>query len=139
MTGIEIALVFIHVTANVVWIGSILAVAYTMTLQAAEPIERGKIARALYLRLATPAFIASFAAGLARLLMTPRYYLVETKWMHAKLLFALIVIALHHVIGARARRMATGVRPDPGNVARLAVFLLFGAAGAVFFVVVRPF
>jgi protoporphyrinogen IX oxidase len=139
MNGIDIGLVFVHVTANVVWIGAILAVAYTLTLRVGEPADRGKIAHALYLKLATPAFIVSFAAGAARLAMTPRYYFAETHWMHAKLLFAFGVIALHHMIGAHAKRMATGRRQEPGRVSALAWALLLCAALAVFFVVARPF
>lgn len=139
MTSIETALVFIHVAANVVWIGAILAVAYTMGLRVGEPTERGQIARALYLKLATPAFGIALAAGVARLAMTPRYYFVASHWMHAKLLFALGVIAIHHVLGARARRMANGTRRDPGHVQVLGGLLFVCAAAAVFLVVVRPF
>lgn len=139
MNGIETGLVFVHVTANVVWIGAILAVAYVLTLRVGEPTERGQIARALYLKLATPAFLVSVAAGVARLGMTPRYYFVATHWMHAKLLFALGVIGIHHVIGARAKRMASGTLREPGPVRALAGGLLLCAAAAVFLVVARPF
>jgi hypothetical protein len=51
--------------------------------------------------------------------------------MHAKLGLALVVIALHHVIGARARRVARG----PGDAGRrdtIQSFVAFVcAAGAV--------
>ena len=57
--------------------------------------------------------------------------------MHAKLLCVLIIIALHHVVGARAKamaqrriEMASGVRP-------LMIILAACAVAAVFFVVMR--
>ena len=66
-----------------------------------------------------PAFVISFAAGVTRLLLDPQLYLVVTKYMHPKLTLALVVIALHHVIGARAKRMASGTRTEPGPVSVL--------------------
>ena len=41
--------------------------------------------------------------------------------MHAKLPLALVVIALHHVIGARAKRLAGQTRLAPLPARRLAV------------------
>lgn len=139
MDGIRSALVIVHVTANLVWIGSILAVAYVLAAKTGTPVERGQIGVGVYKKLAVPAFIISFTAGVARLSMNLHYYLVHTKWMHAKLLFALVVIALHHMIGGRAKRMASGDKPDAGPATTLAVILLLSAAAAVFFVIRRPF
>ena len=60
------------------------------------------------------------------------YYFKQTHFMHAKLLFALIVIGVHHVIGARAKRFASGETSDPGPVKALLGVLAFGAAAAAF-------
>ncbi len=139
MNGIRSALVIAHVTANLVWIGAILAVAYVLVAAPGSATDRGQLGVALYRKLAVPAFVISFTAGLTRLLMNVHLYLVQTKWMHAKLLFALVVIALHHVIGGRAKRMASGDKPDAGPTGTLAVVLLLSAAAAVFFVIRRPF
>ena len=57
------------------------------------------------LGVAAPAFGISFVCGLARMLKTTDYY-IHAHWFHGKLLFAFVVIGLHHVIGARARRLA---------------------------------
>jgi len=132
-------LVFIHVTANVIWIGSILAVAVTLASNSGDATTRGRIAVELYRKLSTPAFIVSFVAGATRLALDTGYYFSATKFMHGKLTFALAVIALHHVIGARAKRMAAGEASSAGNVGVLGIALFACAVAAVFFVVVKPF
>jgi putative membrane protein len=58
--------------------------------------------------------------------------------MHGKLTFALAVIALHHVIGARVKKMARG-EAEGANVSGLALGLFLCAVVAVFFVVTKPF
>ena len=132
-------LVVLHVIANLVWIGSIAAVALVLSGGRGDSKLRGQIGLDLYRKLAVPAFLASFAAGLLRLLLDTQLYLVVTKYMHPKLTLALVVIALHHVIGARAKRMAAGTKTEPGPVAVLAAVLVVCAAGAAFLVLVKPF
>ena len=139
MSGLFSTLVVLHVTANVVWIGSILAVAIVLAGHGADAPVRGKIALDVYTKLATPAFVVSFVAGVVRLVLDAHYYFVQTKFMHGKLLLALIVIALHHVIGARAKKVARGATTDAGNVLTLSVILLLSAAGAIFLVLMKPF
>ena len=131
------ALVWLHVSANLVWIGSILAVGVVMVSSAVEPKVRGKLASDIYRRLAVPAFVVSFLAGMARLLQAPAYYLRLHHWMHAKLPLALGVIALHHVIGARARKMALGSVQERGPAGILTVALAVAALGAAFFAIFK--
>ena len=139
MSGLFATLVVLHVTANVVWIGSILAVAVVLAAPTAEATVRGKIGVELYGKLAMPAFVVSFVAGATRLALDLDYYFVQTKFMHGKLLLALVVIGLHHVIGGRAKKMASGKASEPGNVLVLSVILLLSAAGAIFLVLLKPF
>jgi putative membrane protein len=132
--------VAIHVTANVVWIGAILAVGRLLAAAEGDGKVRGALAVRVYRSLATPAFIVSFAAGALRLALSPEYYFVATHFMHAKLLLALVVIGIHHVIGARAKKAAAGVAA--GNAAAapaLEVGLAVAAAGAIFLAVMKPF
>jgi putative membrane protein len=68
-----------------------------------------------------------------------KLYMVATHWMHAKLTLAVVVIAIHHVIGLRAKALASGKRKDAGPVGVLALVLFLGAAGAAFFAVAKPF
>ncbi|HMJ14422.1 MAG TPA: hypothetical protein VK524_23560 [Polyangiaceae bacterium] len=132
-------LVFLHVVANLVWIGSITATAIALVTPGVDLGARGAIAYGIYRRAAVPAFGLAFVSGLVRLALDTHYYLVATHYMHAKLLFALIVIALHHVIGARAKRAAAPESKEPGNVAVLCVGLLACATAAAFLVLLKPF
>jgi putative membrane protein len=95
---------------------------------------RGELAHKIYLRAAVPAFVVSFFAGGGRLMMDAALYMKQP-WMHAKLLFVLIVIALHHIIGARAKKLASGDADNPGPTKVLMIVLAVCAALATFFVV----
>ena len=132
-------LVAFHVAANLVWIGAILSVALALVSRAGDGRVGAQIAYELYRRLAMPAFVVSFLAGVSRLVLDLDLYFVQTKYMHGKLLFAVIVIGLHHVIGARAKAVATGRRSAPGPVGVLALLLLISAVAAALFVILKPF
>jgi putative membrane protein len=133
----DLALLWLHVSGNVVWIGAILAVALVLVGGKADPKTRGEIASDIYRRLAVPAFIVSFLCGAIRLGSDLTYYLKLHHWMHAKLPLALAVIALHHVIGARARKMANGAVQDAGPAGTLGLVLAVAAIGAAFFAIFK--
>jgi putative membrane protein len=105
------ALVVLHVFSNTVWIGAIVSVGYLVGFgsRAAKDDARAKdiasLAVTLYQRVAVPAFLFSFLSGAARLVTDAPAYM-RLHWMHGKLTAAFVVIALHHVIGARAKRAA---------------------------------
>ena len=139
MTALYQALVAAHVAANLVWIGSILSVALSLSSRAVDGRAAAQIAYELYRTLAIPAFVVSFVTALTRLLLSTQLYFVETKYMHGKLLFAVIVIGLHHVIGGRAKAVAAGRRSSPGPVGVLALLLLISAVAATLFVILKPF
>ncbi|HEX9618515.1 MAG TPA: CopD family protein [Polyangiaceae bacterium] len=129
-------LIFLHVTANLVWIGSILATGLLLAAPEAAVEVRGKLAHRVYRRLAAPAFGVSLILGAIMLVQNADFYFVQTKFMHMKLTFALVVIVLHHVIGRKARRAARGT--DPGRVGWLLWLLGASSALAAFAVVSRP-
>jgi putative membrane protein len=134
-------LVALHVAANLVWIGAILSVALALVSRAGDGRVGAQIAYELYRRLAVPAFVVSFLAGLTRLMLDLDLYFGpgNPKFMHGKLFFAVIVIALHHVIGARAKAVSAGRRAAPGPVGVLALLLLICAVAAALLVILRPF
>src|SRR5262245_12341591 len=131
----DLALIWLHVSGNIVWIGSILAVAVVLAGGKGEIRARGEIAYDIYRRLAVPSFIVSFLCGAFRLGLDLSYYLKLHHWMHAKLPLALAVIALHHVIGARARKMANGTVQDAGPAGILGAVLAVAATLAAFFAI----
>lgn len=140
MTALYQLLVASHIAANMVWIGAILCVASALVSRTVDGRAGAQIAYELYRKLAAPAFAVSFVTALTRLLLsTELYFLGPKKYMHGKLLFAVIVIGLHHVIGARAKAVSTGRRSSPGPVGVLALLLLISAVAATLFVIVEPF
>lgn len=132
-------LVAFHVAANLVWIGSILSVAVALMSLTGDGRAGAQIAYEQYRKLAMPAFVVSFITALTRLLMSVNLYLVETKYMHVKLAFAAIVIVMHHMIGGRAKAVASGRRSAPGPVGVLAFLLGTSAVAATLFVILKPF
>jgi len=134
-------LIALHVMANLVWIGSIASVGW-LTAAASrqdDPLVGKVVAELgyrLYKRAAVPAFLVSFAFGLGRLLTDPGTYM-RLHWFHGKLTFALGVIALHHVIGAKARRTAAGSMQSGRSSAILVGALLVCAFGSVIFVIFK--
>jgi putative membrane protein len=137
----DILLIALHVMSNLVWIGTITSVGW-LTVAAAGQADpaRGKLvaelAVALYKRGAVPAFIASFTFGVLRLAADPAAYM-QLHWFHGKLTCALAVIALHHIIGAKARKVAAGSMQAGKASAILVGALLVCAFGSVIFVIFR--
>ena len=135
---LDLAVLVFHVSANVVWVGSLLAVLVVAGV-ASEPVEaRARLARKVYVSLAVPGFLVSFIFGLVRLGLDWRYYLVTTHFMHVKLAFAAVAIVVHHLVGARLGKMRRG-----GIAVRGTGWtgLAFGLAtlGAIIMAVVEPF
>jgi uncharacterized membrane protein len=127
---LEPALLALHVVANLVWIGAILSVSMLLGRARfmADPTDVGLLARRVYGRLAAPAFGVSFLAGVGRYVLGAGAYL-HMPWLHAKLGFALVVIMLHHVLGARTRAVAGGAS-QAGRGSVLLGFVLFACASA---------
>jgi putative membrane protein len=127
--------------ANLVWIGSIASVGWLTATASRQPDSaRGRgmaeLAYGLYKRAAVPAFAASFVFGGLRLSLDFSTYM-RLHWFHGKLTFALAVIALHHVIGGKARRTAAGSMQAGKSSAILAAALLVCAFGSVVFVIFK--
>lgn len=136
--SLSAAVLAAHVLANLVWIGALLSetVLLGQTAWLSDPAEAGALARRVHTRLAIPAFLVSVAAGLVRLLPARHAY-ATMPWMYAKLGFAIAVIVLHHMIGARARRVAGGNVHAAQGTWMLGVFVFVAAAGAVLFAIAK--
>ncbi len=134
---VDSLLVWLHVAGNLVWIGSVVAMGFLLTLKEGDPKVRGGLARAIHLKLAMPAFTVSFVAAVIRTGMDLKGYFVLHHWMHGKLLFALAAIALHHVLGARARKMQAGSMQEGGPSGMLTIVFSVSAIVAAFFAVTR--
>jgi putative membrane protein len=136
--SISVVLIAAHILANLVWIGALLSEAVLLgrATWLPDPAQAGVFARRIHTRLAFPAFVASVAAGLGRLLPARHAY-GAMPWMYAKLGFAVAIIVLHHLIGLKARRVANGnVDAAQGTWAMGWLTFIF-AAGAVLFAVAK--
>ncbi|MBK8253197.1 MAG: hypothetical protein IPK82_11095 [Polyangiaceae bacterium] len=133
----ELLLVWLHVAGNLVWIGACVAMGFVLTAKEGDAKIRGALARRIHLKVAMPAFAVSFVAALIRTGMDIKGYFVQHHWMHGKLLFVLAVIALHHILGARARKMEAGSMQEAGPSGMLTLVLAGCAIVAAFFVVLR--
>lgn len=129
----------LHVVADLFWIGSIFAVALLLARGPGDARQRGAAARLVYRTIAAPAFGLAFVFGLIRLGLDPAHYFKATHYMHAKLPLALGVIGIHHVLGARARKMEAGEVTDAGPALGLGIGLAVLAAGAALLAVLQPF
>ena len=114
---LPLIVVALHVFAVILWIGSIASAGWLLANRASAPTpEQGKaaseLALGLYRRVAAPAFVLAFATGLIRLLMDPSAYM-KAHWFHGKLTLALVIIVLHHVLGARAAKAARATAATP--------------------------
>lgn len=128
-----------HVSANLLWIGSIVAVGLLLAKGPGDARMRGEAGRLVYRTLSIPAFVISFVLGFVKLAEDPTFYLRTTHFMHLKLTLAFVVIAIHHVLGARARKMAEGKAEDGGPAWLLSLALLAAATGAAIVAVLKPF
>lgn len=127
---------WLHVVGNVFWVGGIVAVALVLLASSPGAKERGELATRLYLRIAVPGFVVSFLFGVGRLVVGGMGMYMKQGWIHGKLTFAIIAIALHHIIGAKAKKMAKGDTDDPGKVGVVAGAFALTAVLAVFTVTV---
>jgi putative membrane protein len=149
MDDLSLVVIALHVVAVVAWIGGDLAMAVVATSSDGDEKLRGTLARKLYQRIAAPGFTVAFALGLYRLLTGWRAATVDANgivaggygkapWMHIKLTLALVIIAVHHIMGARAKKMMKdGAKPGPMGV--LGAIVAACALGAIVMVIVRPF
>ena len=132
------AVVSLHVLANVVWIGSLLAVALLLSeaSKGGMAVEAARHGRRIYLRLSVPAFAVSLLCGAGVLLASISSYR-HAPWMHAKLALAIALIAIHHVIGARARRASQGQAEAALGASGLGIAAFVCSAGVVWLAITR--
>jgi uncharacterized membrane protein len=138
MLTLNTGLLAAHVLANVVWIGALLAECLLLGRARflADGAEVGALARRVHTHLAVPAFLVSLGCGVARIAEDPRVYL-HLPWMHVKLAFAAGVIVLHHVAGARSRRVASGAISEGSGGPFIGAVVFLCAAVAVLLGVAR--
>jgi putative membrane protein len=119
------ALLVVHVFGLVFWVSGLLVTSMTLTrhTQESSPEARQALARLerIFLRgLADPGALLTILAGIG-LIMTNSSYYLRAPWLHIKLTFVVLLIALHGVVAVRTKRFATGRIQLQRSEARLLV------------------
>ncbi len=136
----ELVLIALHVASNLVWVGALLASVLIATDRMTTAEGAGaRAALRVYRWLAVPGFVLSFVFGAVRLGFGWHYYMSATHFMHGKLLFAAIAIAIHHVVGAKLRRLERGEAASATKLGAMGVVFGLCALAAVLVVTVKPF
>ena len=139
MLNLQSALVIAHVLADLAWIGGVVAAVHVSVDRSTDAKTAGQLALSVYKRIASMGFAVAFVTGSVRLVLTTGYYFKLTHFMHVKLTLAVAVIGLHHVIGARIKRQASGIDVKPGPTRSLAIALYVLTAGIVTVALLKPF
>lgn len=135
----DLVVVALHGAANTVWVGSVLAASVVALAKTGAPEVRAELARKVFKGLAVPSFGLALVLGAARLAMDWHYFMVETHFMHAKLVLAFAAIVAHHVLGVRLRKLPIDSSKPPRLISLLALVFGVSCVGSLMLVVVRPF
>jgi putative membrane protein len=122
-------LLVVHVFGFTLWICGLLMCSFVLLRHTRETIPEARASLAglekLSLRaMADPGATLAILAGVL-LITTNRPYFLHAGWLHIKLIFVLLLISLHIVLGTRSKALASGrVTLDPGYVRFLFVVIL---------------
>ncbi|CAO3355937.1 protoporphyrinogen oxidase HemJ [Azospirillum palustre] len=134
----------LHVISIIAWMAGLLYLprlfVYHCQVQAgSEASETFKVMERRLLRaIMNPAMIAAYVFGIAMIALTPEW--MKQGWLHAKLLFVLLLTASHMMMARWRRDFAEDRNTRPQRFFRIAnevpTLLMIGI---VIFVIVKPF
>jgi protoporphyrinogen IX oxidase len=106
------ALLVVHIFGLVLWVSGLLVTSMALTRHTQETSAEARQALArlerIYLRgLADIGALLTILAGASLISTKPSYYL-HAPWLHIKLTFVLLLIALHGIVAVRTTRFAAG-------------------------------
>lgn len=126
----------LHFIGVVLWMGGI--VACTMCAVFGSSKATTAAARAVNLKIVTPAMVVAFTGGLGMLLPAFTTFYAKQPWMHAKLTLVLVAAALSGVISGTLRRAADQDAQPTGKLQKLAIALALIVIVVVCLAVFRP-
>lgn len=133
----ELFLLGLHLLSVMLWIGSLASIGLVASYASVDTKVRGQLAYLLYRRCALPAFVLAFTSGFARLWLGWHSLYAKAGWMHTKLTLALVVIVLHHWVGARTRKMALAETNDTKSITYATFVSVLVASAIVFLVLLK--
>ncbi len=101
----------LHIIAMVAWMSALLYLPRLFVYHSMTEDEAGKqrfktMERKLYYYIATPAMLLTIIFGLWLLIPAWEIAYKSAGWMHAKLLFVVLLIGFHHMCKAHMKRFA---------------------------------
>ncbi len=125
-------LLVMHVFGFTLWISGLIMTSFVLLrhIDATSPESRESLAgvEKMGLRaLADPGAFLAILAGIL-LILTNRAYYLHARWLHIKLIFVVLLIILHVILGTRSKAFAAGrITLDRGYVRLLSavVILIF--------------
>lgn len=141
MEKAHVALLALHVFSLLFWVGSLVSITRVLSAGDGEPeAVRARLAataRKIYRSVASPWMGVATLAGLGMIAVMRGAYF-HFGWFHGKLAVAIVMLALHFVLGSRVRSAeSNGLTDDVARGARsLQLGVLAASALAVFFVIV---
>ncbi|CAO3408105.1 protoporphyrinogen oxidase HemJ [Azospirillum largimobile] len=134
----------LHVISIIAWMAGLLYLPRLFVYHCEVPTgsdtsERFKVMERRLLRaIMNPAMIAAYLFGIAMIVLTPEW--MKQGWLHAKLLFVLLLTASHMMMAKWRREFAEDRNTRPQRFYRIAnevpTLLMIGI---VIFVIVKPF
>ncbi|WP_082108856.1 protoporphyrinogen oxidase HemJ [Azospirillum thiophilum] len=134
----------LHVISIIAWMAGLLYLPRLFVYHCDAPAgsdasERFKVMERRLLRaIMNPAMIAAYVFGIAMIVLTPEW--LKQGWLHAKLLFVLLLTASHMMMARWRRDFAEDRNSRPQRFYRIAnevpTLLMIGI---VIFVIVKPF
>lgn len=134
----------LHVISIIAWMAGLLYLPRLFVYHCEVPVgsdtsERFKVMERRLLRaIMNPAMIAAYVFGIAMIVLTPEW--MKQGWLHAKLLFVLLLTASHMMMAKWRREFAEDRNTRPQRFYRIAnevpTLLMIGI---VIFVIVKPF
>lgn len=141
MARLHVLLLALHVFSLLFWVGSLVSITRVMAAAVGEPdAVRARLAataRKIYRAVASPWMGIATLTGLGMIgVMHGAYF--HYGWFHGKLTVAIVMLALHFVLGSRVRAAeASGLTDEAANGARaIQLGVLVSAALAVGAVIV---
>lgn len=129
--------VTLHLVAMAAWMAPMIAIPAILSRHGAAgpPAEARAALRAAFRLLATPGILLTWALGILNAIQGGWF---DDGWLHVKLVFVLVLSALHGVLSARLRRLETGGEV-PALVRNLHWIVLALLLGATMMAVWQPF
>jgi putative membrane protein len=132
----------VHIVSILVWMGGLLFFPWILFYQGRESGSEALVAigKTAMRGLINPAAVLALVTGVLLIIVTGAGAPGSGGWMHLKIVFILMIGALHGMLSKHRRLSEQGESPKPPSYFRALFFILLALTTAVVFtVVMKPF